>query len=336
MKTKTKTKTLFKSAVACMAALALFAIALVGCSAPEPQDEPTTSTVTINIDAEKWADTSTPAIAKFKSNGVTEQEFTHAFYAGTENIIELEKGEWTVEFVAAPINEDGSSYELPQAQDITVPGDADTFTFTLIPADAITNEQLLSTLDAIKSAVLLGDDTISGDNATSIIQLAQTNASSAPSANVEEIQNVAAEAEANVSEKSSGASVNNNGTQSATTSNNASDGASKPSQSTSGGSNAPAASAPAKPAHQHSWVDITEPRTITDKAAWTEKIPVRGVVCSCGATFTDKGAANAHIEATRHSYSSGTVDYNYVNHPAQTHTETVTVGQRCTSCGATK
>ena len=139
------------------------------------------------------------------------------------------------------------------------------------------------------------------------------------------------------------ASETPDGADAATQSKDGSNDAYTPSQGTSGGNSgataqsAPKAqSTPAKPAHQHSWVDITETKTVVDQAAWTEKIPIRGMICSCGATFSDRDAARSHTEATRHSYSSGTVDYNYVNHPAQTHTETVTVGQRCSSCGQTK
>lgn len=93
-----------------------------------------------------------------------------------------------------------------------------------------------------------------------------------------------------------------------------------------------AQSAPSQPAHTHNWVDITETRTVTDKAAWDE--PIEGIICSCGKVFTDKATARAHIGATGHASGGGIVDYKH--HPAQTHTETVVVGQRCSSCGATK
>ena len=159
-----------------------------------------------------------------------------------------------------------------------------------------------------------------------------------------------AEATNEQTEEATEAPSSDNGTEGATASDSGSNGAYTPSQGASDGNSgakasgnsggtqsAPKAqSAPSQPAHEHTWVDITETRTVTDKAAWTEKIPVRGMICSCGATFSDRDAARSHTEATRHSYSSGTVDYNYVNHPAQTHTETVTVGQRCSSCGQTK
>lgn len=136
------------------------------------------------------------------------------------------------------------------------------------------------------------------------------------------------------------------GADTASQSNNGSDSAYTPSQGNSGGNSgatssgnsgktqsAPKAqSAPSQPAHQHSWVDITETRTVTDKAAWTER--VRGISCNCGMTFTDKAAARAHVSATGHAYGETIIDV--IEHPAQTHTETVVVGQKCSSCGATK
>ena len=143
------------------------------------------------------------------------------------------------------------------------------------------------------------------------------------------------------------ASETPDGADAATQSKDGSNDAYTPSQGASGGNSgakssgnsgataqsAPKAqSTPSQPAHQHSWVDITETRTVTDKAAWDE--PIEGVHCSCGQVFTDKAAARAHTSATGHSYGGGIVDYKH--HPAQTHTETVVVGQRCSSCGQTK
>lgn len=143
------------------------------------------------------------------------------------------------------------------------------------------------------------------------------------------------------------ASETPDGADAATQSNNGSSEAYTPSQSASGGNSgakssgnsgataqsAPKAqSTPSQPAHQHSWVDITETRTVTDKAAWDE--PIEGIICSCGQVFTDKATARAHIGATGHASGGGIVDYKH--HPAQTHTETVVVGQKCSSCGQTK
>lgn len=136
------------------------------------------------------------------------------------------------------------------------------------------------------------------------------------------------------------------GADAATQSDSGSSEAYTPSQGTSGGnsgasasgnggatSSAPKAqSTPSQPAHSHNFnIPITETRTVTDKAAWDE--PVYGIVCSCGATFTDKASARSHISSTGHA--CGEAQINTIHHPAQTHTETVTIGYKC-SCGATK
>lgn len=143
------------------------------------------------------------------------------------------------------------------------------------------------------------------------------------------------------------ASETPDGVDAATQSDNGSSGASTPSQGASGGNSgakssgnsgataqsAPKAqSTPSQPAHSHNFnIPITETRTVTDKAAWDE--PVYGIVCSCGATFTDKASARSHISSTGHA--CGEAQINTIHHPAQTHTETVTIGYKC-SCGATK
>lgn len=93
-----------------------------------------------------------------------------------------------------------------------------------------------------------------------------------------------------------------------------------------------AQSAPSQPAHTHNWVQQYKTVTVTDKAAWTER--VRGISCNCGMTFTDKAAARAHVSATGHAYGETIIDV--IEHPAQTHTEQVPNGYKCSSCGATK
>lgn len=139
------------------------------------------------------------------------------------------------------------------------------------------------------------------------------------------------------------ASETPDGVDAATQSKDGSNDAYTPSQGASGGNSgakssgntqsAPTAqSAPSQPAHEHNFnIPITEQRTVVDKAAWTER--VRGISCNCGMTFTDKAAARAHTSATGHAYGETIIDV--IEHPAQTHTETVTVGYKC-SCGATK
>lgn len=155
-----------------------------------------------------------------------------------------------------------------------------------------------------------------------------------------------AEATNEQTEEATEAQNSDNGTEGATASDSGSNGAYTPSQGASDGNSgakasgnsggtqsAPKAqSTPSQPAHEHNFnIPITETRTVTDKAAWDE--PVYGIVCSCGATFTDKASARSHISSTGHA--CGEAQINTIHHPAQTHTETVTIGYKC-SCGATK
>ena len=117
-------------------------------------------------------------------------------------------------------------------------------------------------------------------------------------------------------------------------------GSSKPSNNS--GSN----SSSSKPAeHTHNWVAVTETRTVVDQAAYDEQVPITEMkefsICNqCGADIT--GRYIEHFEANDgcsgyHSeWREVVTGYQTVHHDAVTHTETVTTGYRCSTCGATK
>lgn len=105
-----------------------------------------------------------------------------------------------------------------------------------------------------------------------------------------------------------------------------------------------------KPAeHTHDWVAVTETRTVVDQAAYDEQVPITEMkaysICNdCGADITgntyehvkdhminDTGIGGYHTD--RREVVTG---YQTVHHDAVTHTETVTTGYRCSTCGATK
>ena len=124
-------------------------------------------------------------------------------------------------------------------------------------------------------------------------------------------------------------------------SNNA--GTSKPSNNSGSSSNN------SKPAeHTHNWVAVTETRTVVDQPAYDEQIPqyqdVERMICNqCGADIS--GNAVAHNDQHLSNYEPGgyhsevrqmLIGYQTVHHDAVTHTETVTTGYRCSTCGATK
>ena len=106
-----------------------------------------------------------------------------------------------------------------------------------------------------------------------------------------------------------------------------------------------------KPAeHTHDWVAVTETRTVVDQPAYDEQVPVTEMkeheICNqCGADLTGLDI-DAHF---KNSYFNGgncggfhsewreeVTGYQTVHHDAVTHTETVTTGYRCSTCGARK
>lgn len=140
--------------------------------------------------------------------------------------------------------------------------------------------------------------------------------------------------------------------------NNTSSSSSKPSNSGSNNSgtskpsnNSGSSSNNSKPAeHTHNWVAVTETRTVVDQPAYDEQVPVTEMkeheICNqCGADLTGLDI-DAHF---KNSYFNGgncggfhsewreeVTGYQTVHHDAVTHTETVTTGYRCSTCGATK
>ena len=146
---------------------------------------------------------------------------------------------------------------------------------------------------------------------------------------------------------STSSNSNKNNTSSSKPSNDSSNnsGTSKPSNNS--GSN----SSGSKPAeHTHNWVAVTETRTVVDQPAYDEQVPVTEMkeheICNqCGADLTGLDI-DAHF---KNSYFNGgncggfhsewreeVTGYQTVHHDAVTHTETVTTGYRCSTCGATK
>lgn len=140
---------------------------------------------------------------------------------------------------------------------------------------------------------------------------------------------------------------NNSGSSGSKPSNGSSNnsGSSKPSNNS--GSN----SSSSKPAeHTHDWVAVTETRTVVDQPAYDEQVPITEMkafdICNdCGAELNssnidshvkdhmvnDTGNGGWHTE-----WREVVTGYQTVHHDAVTHTETVTTGYRCSTCGATK
>lgn len=153
--------------------------------------------------------------------------------------------------------------------------------------------------------------------------------------------------------------------------NNGNSSNSKPSHKPDSGSNKPNSgnSSNNKPSHTHTWVNITktvnhpavthqedvyENRQVKVKDAWDEKVYVgTTIVCrQCGYTTSDQESMDVHMLETGHSATSKN-NYKTVHHDAvyetqrvkvgtktvvdkAAWTETVVIGQKCSSCGKRK
>ena len=141
-------------------------------------------------------------------------------------------------------------------------------------------------------------------------------------------------------------SSNKNNTSSSKPSNSSSNNSSSSKPSNNSGSN----SSSSKPAeHTHNWVAVTETRTVVDQAAYDEQVPITEMVAwekcdNCGADITADPSGHNKTEMLAGTGKYGwhtewkevVTGYQTVHHDAVTHTETVTTGYRCSTCGATK
>lgn len=149
----------------------------------------------------------------------------------------------------------------------------------------------------------------------------------------------------NIASTSSNSNKNNTSSSKPSNSGSNNSGTSKPSNNSGSSSNS------SKPAeHTHNWVAVTETRTVVDQPAYDEQVPITEMkafdICNdCGAELNssnidshvkdhminDTGNGGWHTE-----WREVVTGYQTVHHDAVTHTETVTTGYRCSTCGATK
>lgn len=134
-----------------------------------------------------------------------------------------------------------------------------------------------------------------------------------------------------------------------------SSGGSNAGSGSSGGSDKPAATAPKKEEHKHSWEPVYEKKWVENWVdvdngdAWDEPIYERKQVCSCGKEFSSGSEAAAHTEermlagdTSPHSSTTKKVQVDTKHHPSTTHKEDqghyekVKTGEKCSGCGQTR
>lgn len=305
---------------------------------------------TVKIEAEGVTADSSPLITRYVCTDGAEAgtEFYHATPASDaiegKDSVRLTEGTW--EITAIPIiNPDGSITTPSGGGEQDVSGDhkgsgSTEFTGETKPAGDVTQDDIDKVLDKVNEAVSKGDGTLTGDAGKDVVNKVTDNASKAPAADkekVEEKKDAATDSAAKAEEKKADAVKPSTGSNSA------------PSKSDS----KPSSGSTSKPSHEHTWqaqyrndpVYETRTRTVVDQDAWDEQVLSGShYQFSDGYVTSDDADAWAHQKETHASYTV-VDDYTTIHHEAVTHQETyqvqtgtkqVLTGYRCSGCGATK
>lgn len=323
-----------------------------GDSGKKQVSEKTEPTVdwTVKIEAEGVTADSSPLITRYVCTDGADKgvEFYHATSASDaikgRDSVQLTEGTW--EITAIPIiNQDGSITTPAGGGEQAVSGaskdsGSTEFTGETKPAGDVTQDDIDKVLDKVNEAVSKGDGTLTGDAGKDVVNKVTDNASKAPAADkekVEEKKDSATDSAVKAEDKKTDAAKPSTGSGSAP---------SKPDSKPSSGSSS-------KPSHEHTWqaqyrndpVYETRTRTVVDQDAWDEQVLSGShYQFSDGYVTSDDADAWAHQKATHASYTV-VDDYTTIHHDAVTHQETyqvqtgskqVLTGYRCSGCGATK
>ena len=310
---------------------------------------------TVKIEAEGVTADSSPLITRYVCTDGTDEgvEFYHATSASDaiegKDSVQLTEGTW--EITAIPIiNQDGSITTPAGGGEQVVSGASKDscnteFSGETKPAENVTQDDIDKVLDKVNEAISKGDGTLTGDAGKDVVNKVTDNASKAPAADkekVEEKKDAATDSAVKAEVEKADTAKPSTGSGSA------------PSKSDS----KPSSGSSSKPSHEHTWqaqyrsdpVYETRTRTVVDQDAWDEQVLSGShAVCSDGSVFYDNAALAAYCKkmamaGTPVSYYT-VDDYTTVHHEAVTHQETyqvqigtkqVLTGYRCSGCGATK
>lgn len=304
----------------------------------------------VKIEAGGVTADSSPLITRYVCTDGADKgvEFYHATSASDaiegKGGVQLTEGTW--EITAIPIiNADGSITTPVGGGEQVVSGDKKhsgntEFTGDTKPAGDVTQDDIDKVLDKVNEAVSKGDGTLTGDAGKDVVNKVTDNASKAPAADkekVEEKKDAATDSAVKTEDKKTDAVKPSAPSGSAP---------SKPDSKPSSGSSG-------KPSHEHTWqaqyrndpVYETRTRTVVDQDAYDEQVLSGShYQFSDGYVTSDDADAWAHQKATHASYTV-VDDYTTIHHEAVTHQETyqvqtgtkqVLTGYRCSGCGATK
>lgn len=305
----------------------------------------------VKIEAEGVTAESSPLITRYVcTDGADEGvEFYHATPASDaiegKDSVQLTEGTW--EITAIPIiNPDGSITTPAGGGEQAVSGaskdsGSTEFTGETKPAENVTQDDIDKVLDKVNEAVSKGDGTLKGDAGKDVVNKVTDNASKAPAADkekVEEKKDSATDSAVKAEDKKTDTAKPSTGSGSA------------PSKSDS----KPSSGSSSKPSHEHTWqaqyrndpVYETRTRTVVDQDAWDETVNANydEFRFSDGYVTTSLADAINHQDSTGCSYSiytpQVTIHHDAVTHEeqyqVQTGTKQVLTGYRCPGCGATK
>lgn len=304
----------------------------------------------VKIEAEGVTADSSPLITRYVCTDGDDKgsEFYHATSASDaiegKDCVRLTEGTW--EITAIPIiNPDGSITTPAGGGERAVSGDqkgsgSTEFTGETKPAENVTQDDIDKVLDKVNEAVTKGDSTLTGDAGKDVVNKVTDNASKAPAADkekVEEKKGAATDSAAKAEEKKADTAKPSTGSGSA------------PSKSDS----KPSSGSSSKPSHEHTWqaqyrsepVYTTEYYTIVDQEAWDEQVR-----SGSHFLFSDGHICYDSMEAMNYQFDTGCSysvvdDYKTIHHEAVTHqgtrqvqtgTKQVLTGYRCSGCGAMK
>lgn len=304
----------------------------------------------VKIEAEGVTAQSSPLITRYVcTDGADEGvEFYHATSASDaiegKDSVRLTEGTW--EITAIPIiNQDGSITTPAGGGEQAVSGaskdsGSTEFTGETKPAENVTQDDIDKVLDKVNEAVSKGDGTLTGDAGKDVVNKVTDNASKAPAADkekVEEKKDAATDSAVKAEVEKADAVKPSTGS------------GSVPSKSDS----KPSSGSSSKPSHEHTWqaqyrsepVYTTEYYTIVDQEAWDEQVR-----SGSHFLFSDGHICYDSMEAMNYQFDTGCSysvvdDYKTIHHEAVTHqgtrqvqtgTKQVLTGYRCSGCGATK
>lgn len=305
----------------------------------------------VKIVAEGVTADSSPLITRYVCTDGADKgvEFYHATSASDaiegKDSVQLTEGTW--EITAIPIiNPDGSITTPAGGGEQAVSGESKDsgsteFTGETKPAGDVTQDDIDKVLDKVNEAVSKGDGTLTGDAGKDVVNKVTDNASKAPAADKEKVE------EKKDSATDSAVKAEDKKTDAAKPSTGSGPAPSKPDSKPSSGSSS-------KPSHEHTWqaqyrsdpVYETRTRTVVDQEAWDETVNANydEFRFSDGYVTTSLADAINHQDSTGCSYSiytpQVTIHHDAVTHEeqyqVQTGTKQVLTGYRCSGCGATK